>query len=162
MDIPINCDKPLEGIIAYLTRKHGGNVHEKGIVTLTSKSTGFGGLTNVADLRDDSKFESADQPGQWICWDFGEMCIRPTGYTLRAYRLKSWVVEGSVNGETWTEIDRRMDNQDFDLPNTTTASFEAAEPAGYRFIRLTQVGPKHNNNHILLVRAVEFFGTLLW
>jgi hypothetical protein len=28
----------LEGIISYLTKKHGGNVHEKGIVTIASKS----------------------------------------------------------------------------------------------------------------------------
>jgi hypothetical protein len=30
--------KAVDGIISYLTGKHGGNVHEKGIVTITSKS----------------------------------------------------------------------------------------------------------------------------
>jgi hypothetical protein len=28
--------RSLDGIISYLTRKHGGNVHDKGIVTITS------------------------------------------------------------------------------------------------------------------------------
>jgi hypothetical protein len=30
--------KSLDGMISYLTRKHGGNVHDKGIVRITSKS----------------------------------------------------------------------------------------------------------------------------
>jgi hypothetical protein len=34
----ISDDKPLTGIVSYLSRKHGGNIHEKGIVTLTSSS----------------------------------------------------------------------------------------------------------------------------
>jgi hypothetical protein len=38
--------KQLEGIISYLTKKHGGNVHEKGIVTVRSKSV----------LKDDPKY----------------------------------------------------------------------------------------------------------
>jgi hypothetical protein len=46
--------KSLEGIISYLTKKHGGNVHEKGIVTITSKSVYDPelqrALKNVADL----------------------------------------------------------------------------------------------------------------
>jgi hypothetical protein len=38
VEFPPKEARSLEGIISYLTRKHGGNVHDKGIVTLTSKS----------------------------------------------------------------------------------------------------------------------------
>jgi hypothetical protein len=38
VEFPLKEAKSLEGIISYLTRKHGGNVHDKGIVTITSKS----------------------------------------------------------------------------------------------------------------------------
>jgi hypothetical protein len=59
------------GVISYLTRKHGGNVHDKGIVTITSKSVKgdnpWFDAENVADLTDDSQFRSKNDPGQWIC-----------------------------------------------------------------------------------------------
>jgi hypothetical protein len=34
---PLNEADSLDGVISYLTRKRGGNVHDKGIVTITSK-----------------------------------------------------------------------------------------------------------------------------
>jgi hypothetical protein len=38
VEFPLKEANSLDGIIFYLTRKHGGNVHENGIVTITSKS----------------------------------------------------------------------------------------------------------------------------
>jgi hypothetical protein len=100
--------KSLDGIISHLSQKHGGNVHEKGIVTITSKSVHKDDPKYVADLTSDSRFKSKYyyDPGQWICRDFGEMCVRPTHYTIMTEYLKSWVVEGSLDGRSWTEIDR--------------------------------------------------------
>jgi hypothetical protein len=75
----------LDGIISYLTRKHGGNVHDKGIITISSKlidMTGPQSISDVADLIAGTSFCSEDEPGQWICWDFHEMRIRPTEYTI--------------------------------------------------------------------------------
>jgi hypothetical protein len=103
---------PLDGIISDLTKKHGGNVHGKGIVTITSKSVGGGHpVKNVADLTSDSYFYSKNEPGQWVCWDFREMRVRLTHYTIWTSYLNSWVVEGSLDGESWTVIDRKT-NQD--------------------------------------------------
>jgi hypothetical protein len=64
----------LDGIISYLTKKHGGNVQEKGIVTITSKSglnddqIGYR-LKKVADLSSDSYSHSKNQPARWVSWD---------------------------------------------------------------------------------------------
>jgi hypothetical protein len=157
-EIPRKEAKSLDGIISYLTQKHGGNVEEKGIVTITSKSVLAGPLKNVADLTSDSDFWSKNQPGQWVCWHFGELGVRPTHYTIVALYLKSWVVEGSLDGRSWTEIDRKTDNQDFKFPNTT--SFAVSNPAEFRFIRLTQTGKRHDGYDSLALLAVEFFGTL--
>jgi hypothetical protein len=139
-----------------------------GIVTITLKSVitddPMFAPKNAADLTSGSQFSSNDEPGQWICWDFREMRVRPTHYTIWAAWLKSWVVEGSLDGESWTEIDRQTNNQDF--------SFAVSNPAGCRFIRLTQTdGPhwkvRHGDDELdlrpvdfLLFYAVEFFGTL--
>jgi hypothetical protein len=150
----------LDGIISHLTKKHGGNVHEKGIVRITAKSVyddALYGLKNVADLASDSSFVSENQPGQWICWDFVKSRIRPTHYTVRATVPKSWILEGSLDGASWTEIDRQTDNQDFNLD---TGSFSVANAGEFRFIRLTQAGKTAQHCDTLGLKAVEFFGSL--
>jgi hypothetical protein len=38
-------------------------------------------LTNVPDLTSESRFGSKNGPGQWVCWDFRQMRVRPTHYT---------------------------------------------------------------------------------
>jgi hypothetical protein len=175
-EFPMQAPGSLERIISYLTKKHGGNVHEKGIVTITSKSIRAVpkhlsrrayAPTNVADLTSNHCFDSNDEPGQWVCWDFREMRVRPTHYIITAPWLKSWVVEGSLDGKRWTEIDRQTNNQDFkELRNT--ASFAVSKSAECRFIRLTQTDKRHDklvdkrrcNDDYLVLRAVEFFGTL--
>jgi hypothetical protein len=152
----------VDGIISYLTRKHGGNVHDKGIVTITPKSAlGSYPVRNVADLTSDSDFGSKNEPGQWVCWDFHELRVRPTQYTINSFWLKSWVVESSLDGEAWTEIDRKWDNKDFNAMVYVTVSFAVSNSAECRFIRLTQTGQNHQRNDILAIRAFEVFGTLL-
>jgi hypothetical protein len=159
----------LDGIVSYLTRKHGGNVQEKGIVTITSKSVSDSAefaLKNVADLTSDSCFCSNRRtyvPGQWVCWDFHEMRVSPIHYTIRSAYLKSWVLEGSLDGNSWTELSRQTDNDKF-REGWKTASFAAPDAPESRFIRLTQTDKNYisarNTPALLLLRAVEFFGTL--
>jgi hypothetical protein len=161
-EFPLEHPASLEGIISYLTQEHSGNVHEKGIVTITSKSVGCDdpayALTNVANLTSGCHFISRTDPGQWVCWDFREMRVRPTHYSIYKWRLKSWVVEGSLDGKNWTEMDRKTDNQDF-KDTWNTVSF-ALSPVECRFIRLTQTDKNHGGNDYLYLFAVEFFGTL--
>jgi hypothetical protein len=158
--------KPLNGIISYVTRKSGGNVHKKGAVVITSSSV-YEDYTqnsqcsqeNVAELTSDSLFCSIDAPGQWICWDFRERRIWPTHYTIRTGGLKSWAIEGSEDGTNWTEVDRQTDNEDFNQ-GWNSVSFPVSKPEEFRFIRLTQTGKNHRGFDVLGLFAVEFFGTL--
>jgi hypothetical protein len=137
VEFPLKEAKSLDGIISYLTRKHGGNVHDKEVVTITSKSVysdlGYA-LRNIADLTSDSCFFSTNEPGQWVCWDFHEMRVRPTHYTIQAVWLKSWMVESSLDGEWTTE------NDDFKTRSWQMASFAISNSAECRFIRPTQTG----------------------
>jgi hypothetical protein len=89
------------------------------------------------------------------------MRVRPTYYTIQAAWLKSWVVESSVDGEAWTEIDRKADNDDFKATAWVTASFAVSNSAECRFIRLTQTDKTHDRRDSLLILAFEFFGTLI-
>jgi hypothetical protein len=87
------------------------------------------------------------------------MRVRPTRYTMTAIDLRSWVVEGSLDGRGWTEFGRQTDNQDF-KDNCKTASFALSNSAKCRFIRLTQTGKNHTGGDLLRLAAVEFFGAL--
>jgi hypothetical protein len=158
IEFPLPESKPPEGIISYLTQKYGGNVHDKGIVTITSKSSGTGDVRNVADLNTDSKFYSKNEPNQWICWDFQNMRIRPTYYRIENPTMNPWIVESSLDGSHWTVIDRKTDNDLF--WGTVASSFEIAEPTECRFIRLRQTGKNRWNDDVLFLSAFEVFGTL--
>jgi hypothetical protein len=169
----------LDGIMSYLTKKHGGNVAEKGIVRITAKSAAYDhpayAVTNVADLTSDVCFWSKNEPDQWVCWDFGEMRVRPTSYTIKAWCLNSWVIDGSLDGTRWTvnawvidgsldgtrwtEIDRRTYKRFFTSCYAVPASFRVSKPAQFRFLRLTQ-GHTPDYASWLRLRTVEFFGTL--
>jgi hypothetical protein len=105
--------KPLEGVIAFLTKKHGGHVNETGCVTITSKShERYWPPKTVADLTNSSCFISQNGPCQWIQWDFHEKWICLTAYPLYTADAKAWVLEGSLDGENWTVIDRQKGRTD--------------------------------------------------
>jgi hypothetical protein len=87
------------------------------------------------------------------------MRVHPTHYTIWTALLKSWVVEGSLDGRTWTTIDKQTDNQDFKR-HYKVASFSVSESTEFRFIRLTQTNKTHDEDDRLCLCAVEFFGIL--
>jgi hypothetical protein len=163
VEFPLPDPNSLDGIIAYLTRKHGGNVQDNGIVTITSKSVSTddpkSALRNVADLTFDTCFCSRNEPGQWVCWYFHDVRVRPTHYTIKSYSLKSWVIEGSLDCMNWTEIARK---NNYDLEKLPfVASFAVSKQVESRFIRLTQTGLNNRGTFILRIDAFECFGTLL-
>jgi hypothetical protein len=165
---------PLDGMISYLRTTHGDNCHREGIdssiLTIISKSVydePWHSLENVADLTSDSDFTSEDAPGQWVCWDCGAMRVYLTGYTISTFFLKSWVLECSVDGENWTEIDRQTDHPsfndydwEFDKRRTVTDTFLVSGGADCCFIRLTQTDGQYLATGCLFLIAVEFFGKL--
>jgi hypothetical protein len=136
VEFPLQEAKSVDGIISYLTRKHGGNVHDRGIVTITSKSVQNddhrSAVRNAADVTSESYFYSKDEPSQWVCWDFGEMRVRATHYTIRSIPLKSWVIESSLDSRAWIAIDRKT-NHDLFAPEVD--SFAVLNSAECRFIR---------------------------
>jgi hypothetical protein len=72
------------------------------------------------------------------------------------------MIESSVDGEAWTEIDRRTDKKDLKSNfDSRVVSFAASTPGLGRFIRLTQTGKTHFGNAFLYIYAFEVFGTLL-
>jgi hypothetical protein len=167
IDCPLHEGGPLNGIIAYLTRECGENIHDKGIVTVAAMSCDCpAGLGRLVDLfRRDGDFATEESPeNQWVSWDFHRITVRPTHYQiLESDELTmrgSWVVESSMDGQSWTEIDRRSGDlslRDLSLIGT----FEMTTVVDSKFIRLTQLAPNTNGNHRLAMAGVEFYGSFV-
>jgi hypothetical protein len=70
------------------------------------------------------------------------------------------VLEGSVDGATWTEIDRRENN--LDLNNKfAVKTFGVSRVETFQMVRLKQIAPNHASNNYLLITAFEIFGALI-
>ena len=165
--------KPLNGIIAQLTRECGGNVHKKGVVEVTASSDFVGQVPeNVVDLEEPSCYGSENAINTWLCYDFKDKRVSPTSYTLRsrfngskdAHNLKSWVIEASNDGTSWQIIDRRDDNDDLNGRNVThNFEIQPTQTAqAYRYVRLRQTGPNHfpGTFYFVNLSSFELFGTL--
>jgi hypothetical protein len=160
-----NCDGSLEGIICYLTGKHGGNVEERGIVAISSSSyrPSFP-ARHVADLQTCTYFESDSSPGPWLCYDFKNRRVQPTHYSISAhsnnYYLRSWVLEGSLEGSKWDEIDRHTNDATTNTQHPI-GTFNISKSILYRYIRLRQTGKNAHGTDHLIIYAFEIFGRLI-
>ena len=164
------CHSPsaFDGIIAYLTKNCGGNVHDKGAVEITASSVWDNTSTfhpkNAADLGTGSFFCSKNEPNSWICYDFKKLRVTPKRYSVRTHSgsgfPRSWKVEGSEDGNTWITLDYRPDSDDLNgnLRAQTFNIFYTKE--AYRFLRFRQLSRNWNDNDHLIIESLEFFGIL--
>ena len=162
--------RPLDGIIAHLTRECSGNVHQKGVVKVTASSShSFMGAKpeNVVDLGTDSILYSKDRPNSWICYDFRGRRVVPTSYSIRSaeHQLgpKSWVLEVSNAGseDSWVVVDARQNNEDLNARRVTRNFAISAPPSeAFRFVRLRQTGRNHDGDDTLVITTLELFGAL--
>jgi hypothetical protein len=102
-----------------------------------------------------------------VCYDFKERRIVPTHYTIRTndgtpgwQHLKSWLVETSVDGKSWQEVDHQEDNEQLN-GQWFTGTFAVAGGGECRFIRLVNIGRSHSGHDCLKFSAWEVFGSLV-
>jgi hypothetical protein len=159
----------LDGIIAHLTSICGGNVHDNGIISVSASSENGAGVLarNAVDLDNRSScFQSSNVANSWLCYDFKQMEVTPTHYSILSYQgafgcfhPKSWCLEVSKDGNSWTEIHRIQDNNDLNDSNKI-GTYEVTKSVKCRFIRLRQTGRNHVNYDYFLLSGFEIFGLL--
>jgi hypothetical protein len=88
-----------------------------------------------------------------------------THYSVRSRRngdsnhLRSWILEGSIDCESWVEIDHHTNDSSLNSQGAI-ATFPISSCSDYQYIRLRQIGVNSSDNHLLVVNAIEFYGTL--
>jgi hypothetical protein len=169
-DVDVEVDEaisPLDGIIAHLTRECGGNVAEHRLVRITRSSVRRDdaefAAKNAADLGSDSVFYSGSEPEQWLCYQFSDMVVIPTHYSIRAggeMSPRNWVVEGREWGGDWLELDRREKDDSLKSQNVM-GTFQVSRTAEVSQIRLRQTGWNHGRTDCLVVSSFEIFGSVV-
>jgi hypothetical protein len=160
---------PWSGILAHLTSVCGGNVHEKGVVTITSSSDAYNKCYQVANHGWGNFWYSGNFPNSWIQFDFKESKILMSEYTLKAhgrsndqYHFREWKIEGLNDLSEWEMLDERNTNEM--IPAWATKTFKCSSSNAsrfYRFIRMTQTGKNSGGTRdYLMLCNIEFFGLL--
>jgi hypothetical protein len=175
-----NIFPPLKGIIRHLKKRYTGNVHDCGAVVVSSSrpmaDASYCCAKNVVDLKSSSFFWSAhrniwdDIPhskNKWLCYDFRDRKVIPSHYAIRtnsndieSEHLRNWAVEGSRDGETWVEIDRREDNGELN-GYKFTATFSVSKICECRMVRIANIGTNWVGSDALEISAFEIFGALI-
>jgi hypothetical protein len=153
--------QPLQGIIHKLTAICGGNVHDHGLVAVTTSGSSSGNPGCVLNPDNANPWTSVNTANSWICFDFKHRKIALSHYTVKpgSFRMGPWAVEGSVDGTNWTILDQRTgaNMRIFECSKESSSKF-------FRFIRLRQTGENGSNNaqdnERLSLTAMEFFGTV--
>jgi hypothetical protein len=155
-------NNPLNGIFAHLTAKCDGNLHDREIVNVTSSNNG-NIPRNIAALTGHNYFFSLNAQNQTFTYDFKQMIVAPTHYTIRTHgcsqdghHIKSWTVEASSDCVQWKIIDRRKNEANLNGPNLIH-SFEIATIRRARFIQISMTGSNRAGSHCLGFSTFELF-----
>lgn len=166
--------REFDGIMQYLVKETGGNIHDNGTIEITSNSFySSWEPKKLADLNCDCCYQAKNESDVFVCFDFKSRRIQLSNYSIKSYtngennmHLRNWTIEVSNNGENWEEIDRHTDDTTLNGSNKT-ATFKVSKERSdfYRFVRIHQTGYSwyeypNSNRYDIQMRLVEFFGKL--
>jgi hypothetical protein len=157
------------GIIYRLKQTYGGDLPNVVIVTTSSvydDNPEYSG-SNLLELDSRFFYGSRNRPGQWFCYDFQQSRVELTNYAIRSYPFgpghnhpRSWVVEGSVDGRYWAELDTQ-ECCEATNKNDCLTIFPTRPTRALKMVRLRQIGRNHKNTHYLSLSAFELYGAFL-
>lgn len=160
-----------DGIVKYLTKITGGNIHDNETIKVTSNSILsdiYHPKTLLNSVKIDKRFSPYQSNGTsfaWICFDFKDYLIKLTYYSIQsAYwsknigHIKSWVIEISNDDKNWEEIDKHDNCHDLNGPNLIK-TYKVRPNEFSRYVRFrhtceTWDGGTYGFN------AIEFYGSL--
>ena len=164
-------DNNTNGIIDYLEKQYGANIHDQGIITISASST-----HDCCDEKPEQVINynwssywrtKQDKPGEWWEINFKKMKVQINGYFIKTFEassgcahLKNWVIEGRNEGEDWKEIDRRENNFDLNGPSNKHYYSIPQMTKPYQYIRIKCIGKTHYNTYHLLLTNFEVYGII--
>lgn len=166
--------KDLNGILHHLSKETEGNIHDKGIIQITSNSvlSHLYHPKNLVDFHEKNYYHSKDDGNAFVCFDFIDKLVQLSSYSIKSMhnkfhysQLKNWVIEVSNDNKNWKIIDNHVNDPALDEPGIVyNFTINKKNIDFYRFIRIRQTGnswdPRENHNFIGFY-FIEFFGKLI-
>lgn len=153
------------GIIKYLTNKAGGNIHDRNIIAVTSNSFQSGwDPKNLLNFSTGGNGYASGNNDFWVLFDFNDMKVKITSYSIKSYKLdqlhlKSWDIEVSDNGQSWTSIDERRDCSELN-GSLQQVTFNTRNNNFSRYVRIINRGAPWGDQSWTWFYWVEFYGYL--
>lgn len=162
------------GIFEYLTEKAHGNPHDNGTIEITSnnikESSIYGSSFSSRKpvqyhpknliKSDDSEYIANGGNDAWITFDFKDMKVEITNYSVKngglGAKIKNWVIETSNNKKDWKIIDTHSDY----TFNNKEETFNVAPNGFARYIKLRHNGQTSASGMNLVMIRFEIFGKL--
>jgi hypothetical protein len=165
-----NSNSKQDGIISYLTKRFGGHVIDRNLVSITASSVADPQscpLRHVADFANQGYFHMKNEANSWICYDFKDRQIKLTHYSIRSQQgldcnhLRSWTLQGSKDGLKWVTIDDRRNDTSLNSKGAIS-TFSISESFAEQFgvICLQQIEKTSSGYDWIVLSAIEFFGVL--
>jgi hypothetical protein len=154
------------GVLAWLSAS------DFGPITIRASSVEKGDPCDIAGVDTPAaEMYTRDVPSSWVCADVGAgRRVAVCQYALRhgvrcnADSARSWELQGSNDGSSWTCIDRRVKDASLDGPfachTWDIAPGVWSGPGEYRFIRLLQTSYNSSHRHFLVLGGFEVYGDL--
>ena len=165
-----NKEKEFDGILNYL-RTHG-NIKNEINITYSSNNGNKDPfeIVKYEDSSTSSYFVTKNEKNSWICIEFKNHSVIPSGYIIRSYNstnhhhLKTWILEGSNDNNSWQILDSQRDNgflngasnvHLFPITNNET------QKNSYKYLRIKQTGQDWHGCNYLLFNSIEFYGQII-
>ena len=164
------------GVIYYLATGGGTrpwtNPHESGVVTVSFTSVYDGTVAMFVANKvpaDGDYCYTNSAANSWMSVSLNGKRVIPTGYVLstdgcgvQGYNLlRSWHLEGSLDGSTWTTL--REHTNEATLTQATPTGFWPVDGASSAFsnFRILHTGPNTSGDYHLMASSLEIYGELL-
>lgn len=155
-----------QGIFHYLSSTKSGNIHDNGIIEVTSNNLRSSSDSkyhpkNVVDSNNNTTQYMANGGNEaYICFDFKEKRVEITDYVVKnsnsGGKIRNWVFEISDDKNVWTEIDK---NTDYRFSGQM-GSFKVRPNRFVRYCRLRHTGQFTDMVYNLVINAIELFGRI--
>jgi hypothetical protein len=110
-----------------------------------------------------SYFKSNNEPNSYICYDFKEMEVTPTHYSIlscassQSAHPKPWCLEVSGDAKSSTKVHRCENNCDLNC-SSQIGTYSVSRSVKCRLVPLHQTGKNHLNHDCLRFSGFEIFG----
>ena len=156
-----------QGVGIFAKLRASGKI-DKVRVTGTNGQSKDRSPEKVIDGQLDTYFRSGNQANAYLLVEF-ETPVAVVAYKITSFKAqwpasnphpKNWQLQGSYDGESWSCLDSREENQDLN-GNHKTCRFEIspAPTLRFKYFKIIQTGPNHAGTNALVFAEIELFTT---